>query len=297
MKTLLRSTLVLCLSISFGTPLRAEAQPNPSVLQPSLAGTWSSTVFGDDAIVIFDKAGNVNLLSKKIQGDYKYYQFPDAEYYGLMQQVASGKFVVEPSPKYKVQGNMVEVAVFNGNVTKLRLDFTDNGRIVNFIEENQPKPSFSFKRISEDSELPKETESLATLEGHFHGLRKLMVLQVAQADLWTQKRRFAKELQTLKIKPLPESDRSYRYELVKQGQRQSIIAAIATQPNLRSFVLQLDRVGLRQQPFNGIICATDRPSDQMPLLPLLKNKGLVCATKTHQVDFNPQIRRSLLKVK
>jgi hypothetical protein len=92
---------------------------------------------------------------------------------------------------------------------------------------------------------------------------------------------------------LPDSDQLYRYELVKQSTRQNIIAAIPTQPNLRSFVLQLDRVGLRQQPFKGILCGTDRPSDQLPLLPQLKGKKLTCPTNTHSIDFNSSIIKSL----
>jgi hypothetical protein len=57
--------------------------------------------------------------------------------------------------------------------------------------------------------------------------------------------------------------------------------------------LQLDRVGRRQQPFKGILCGTDRPSNQLPPLPQLKGKNLTCPNKTHLVDFNPSISQSL----
>ncbi len=138
---------------------------------------------------------------------------------------------------------------------------------------------------------------MATVKSHFHGLRKLVALQAAQADYWIQKKRFATKIQSLKIKSLPDSDRSYRYELVKQSLRQSVIAAIPMQPTLRSYVLQLDRVGLAKQPFNGMICATDRPFTKLVPLPQLKNKDLVCPTTSHQVNFGTAIRQFLLKVK
>jgi Type IV pilin-like G and H, putative len=306
MKILLRSTLLLCFSLSWGKPILAEStsiptiaptNPSPSTTQPTLMGTWSADTFGKEVIIVFDQAGTVNFLGKKIDGDYEYYQFADTSDYRLMQQVASGKFAIEPSPRYKVQGNIVEVTLPDGTTNQVSLDFTDNGRTVNFKEKSPSNIIFTLKRVSNDSEVPKNTESLATAESHFHGLSKLIALQVAQADYWTKKRNFAKELQSLKVKPLPDSDRSYQYKLIKQSQRQSIVAAIPTQPNLRSFVLQLDRVGRRQQPFNGIICATDRPSEQLAPSPQFKNKGLTCPATTHEVDFNTSIRQSLLKMK
>ena len=197
----------------------------------------------------------------------------------------------------------VEVAIKvtnpDGKIEKNTLNFTNNGRTVSFTKEGESEILVSFEKVSDSTEFPKNTESLTTVESHFHGLRKLLALQVAQSDYWMQQRRFTSQIASLssKVKLLPESDRSYRYELVKQGQRQSIIAAIPTQPNLRSFVLQLDRVGRRQQPFKGLLCGTDRPSDQAPPLPQLKKKELACAAKTHQIDFNTSIEQSLLKVK
>ncbi len=294
MKKILCSTLLLCLSLVPATV--AQPTPNPAITQPTLLGTWSSDLLGKETIIVFDKAGKVNLLNKKTYGNYEYYQFPDAEEYGMMQQIANGKFTIEPSPKYKLKDNLVEITIPNGSVDQLRLDFTNNGRTVNFTEKDQAKSSFSLQRVSDSSELPQGTEPLATVESHFHGLRKLVTIQVAQADYWIQKKRFATAIQGLKVKSLPDSDRSYRYELVKQSPRQSIIAAIPTQPNLRSYVLQLDRVGLRQQPFNGIVCATDRPFTKLLPLPQLKNKDLICPTTTHQVGFGTSMRRLLLKV-
>lgn len=295
MKKILCSTLLLCLSLAPAT----IAQPTPSaaITPPTLLGTWSSDLFSKEVIIVFDKAGTINLLNKKTYGNYEYYQFADAEEYGMMQQIANYKLVIDPSPKYRVQDNLVEITIPNASVNQLRLDFTNNGRTVNFTEKDQAKPSFSLQRVSDSSELPPGTEPYTTVESHFNGLRKLVALQVAQADYWTEKKRFATTIQSLKIKSLPNSDRAYRYELVKQSPRQSIIVAIPTQPNLRSYVLQLDRVGLRQQPFNGTICATDRPFAKLVPLPQLKNKGLVCPTASHQVDFGTAIRRSLLKVK
>jgi Type IV pilin-like G and H, putative len=295
MKKILCSTLLLCLSLAPATI--AQPTPNPATTQPALLGTWSSDLFIKEVIIVFDKAGKVNLLNKKTYGDYEYYQFSDAEEYGMMQQIANGKFAIEPSPKYKLQDNLVEITIPNGSVDRFRLDFINNGRTVNFTEKDQTKPSFSLQRVSDNPELPKGTEPLATVESHFHGLRKLVALQVAQADYWIQKKRFATTIQGLKLKSLPDSDRSYRYELVKQSPRQSIIAAIPTQPNLRSYVLQLDRTGLSQQPFNGMVCATDRPFVKLVPLPQLKNKALVCPSTSHQVGFGTAIRRSLLKVK
>jgi Type IV pilin-like G and H, putative len=295
MKKILCSTLLLCLSLAPATI--AQPIPSPTKIQPTLLGTWYADLSNKEVILVFDKTGTINLLRKKTYGNYEYYQFPDAEEYGIMQQIANGKFVIEPSPKYKLQDNLVEIALSNDSVNQLRLDFTNNGNTVSFTEKDQTKPSFSLQRVSDNSELPKDTESLATTEIHFHGLRKLVALQVAQADYWIQKRRFAPKIQSLKVNPLPGSDRAYRYELVKQSPRQSIIAAIPTQPNLRSYVLQLDRVGLRQQPFDGMICATDRPFAQLIPLPQLKKKGLTCPTASHAVDFGTAIRQSLLKVK
>jgi hypothetical protein len=75
-----------------------------------------------------------------------------------------------------------------------------------------------------------------------------------------------------------------------------VITAMATQPNLHSYVLQVDRIGRRQQPFAGILCATDRPSTQQLPLPQLKDKKLVCPTKTHQVDIGYPISTFLFKV-
>jgi Type IV pilin-like G and H, putative len=295
MKKILCSTLLLCLSLVPATI--AQPIPSPATIQPTLLGTWSFDLFGKEAVLVFDKMGTISFLGKKTYGNYEYYQFPDAEEYGMMQQVANGKFVIEPSPKYKLQDNLIEIAIPNGSVDQLRLDFTNNGRTVNFTEKDQAKPSFTLQRVSDSSELPKGTEPLATTERHFHGLRKLVALQVAQADYWIQRRRFATTIQGLKLKSLPDSDRSYRYELVRQSSRQSIIAAIPTQPNLRSYVLQLDRTGLSQQPFDGTICATDRPFVKLLPLPQSKNKALTCPTTSHQVDFGTAIRRSLLKAK
>jgi Type IV pilin-like G and H, putative len=296
MKILLRSTLLFCLSLFFGIPVFAEPTPIQSTKsnQYSLTGTWSWNVYGEKVIFIFNNVGEITILLSKNYGDYKYYQFPSAEYISLMQQVATGKFEAKPqSPsKYILQGNMIEVLT-SGTLKKQRIDFSNNDRTVNFTEENATKPSFSFQRVSDNMELPKETESLSTVENHFYGLHRLFALQVGQANYWLKKRRFAPLLQNLQIKSLPESDRAYRYELVKQSPRQNIIAAIPTQPNLRSFVLQLDRVGSRQQPFKGILCGTDRPSNQLPPLPQLKGKNLTCPNKTHLVDFNPSISQSL----
>ncbi len=297
MKFLLRSALLLFLSLSLEKSVLAQPTPSPSTILPTLLGTWSSDLLGKESIIVFDKTGTVNLLNKKTYGNYEYYQFPDAEEYGMMQQIANGKFVAESLPKYKLQDNLVEITISNGSVDQMRLDFTNNGRTVNFTEKNQTKPSFSLQRVSDSSELPKGTEPLTTVESHFHGLRKLVALQAAQADYWIKKKRFASTIQGLKIKSLPDSDRSYRYELVKQSLRQSVIAAIPIQSNLRSYVLQLDRVGLTKQPFNGMICATDRPFTKLVPLPQLKNKDLVCPTTSHQVNFGTAIRKFLLKVK
>jgi Type IV pilin-like G and H, putative len=297
MKILLRSTLLLCLSLLFGKPILAQPSLSPATAQPTLLGTWSTDFFSKEVIIIFDKAGTINVLGKKTYSNYEYYQFPDAEEYGMMQQIANGKFVIDPSPKYKVQDNLVEITISNGSVDQWRLDFTNNGRTVNFTAKDQTKPSFSFQRVSENSELPQGTEPLATVESHFNGLHKLVALQVAQANYWIQKKRFATTIQGLKVKSLPDSDRSYRYELIKQNPRQSTIAAIPLQPNLRSYVLQLDRIGLSHQPFNGIICATDRPFAKLLPLPQLKKNGLTCPAATHNVDFGNAIRQSLLKTK
>jgi Type IV pilin-like G and H, putative len=295
MKKILCSTLLLCLS--WAPVTTAQPTPNPAPAEPTLLGSWYPDLSNKEVILIFDKAGTINLLRKKTYGNYEYYQFTDAEEYGMMQQIANGKFVVEPSPKYKLQDNLIEIAISDGSVNQLRLDFSNNGSTVSFTEKDQAKPSFSLQRVNDNAELPKGTEPLATVESHFHGLRKLVALQVAQADYWIQKKRFATTISGLKLKSLPESDRSYRYELVKQSPRQSVVAAIPTQPNLRSYVLQLNRTGLSQQPFNGMICATDRPFAKLVPLPQLKNKALTCPTATHQVDFGTAIRRSLLKMK
>jgi hypothetical protein len=292
MKALLRSIL-LCLIL--GTPALAEPVPTttPDQNQHSLTGTWSWNFIDLPIIFIFDNNGLINALGEKTYGDYKYYEFPGADYSKLMNRVSGEASEIDPPLKYKRQGNIIEVTNPDGRVEKNILNFINNGRTVNLSKEGESEVLVSFQKVSDSAEPPKNTESQATVESHFNGLNKLVALQVAQSDYWIQKRRFAKELQTLKVKPLPDSDRSYRYELVKQSPRQNIIAAIPTQPNLRSFVLQLDRVGRRQQPFKGILCGTDRPSDQLPSLPQLKGKNLTCPTTTHPVAFNYSISKSL----
>jgi Type IV pilin-like G and H, putative len=296
MKALLRSIL-LCLIL--GTPALAESAPTTTTNQNqhSLTGTWSWKFLGVPIIFIFDNNGLINALGEKTYGNYKYYEFPGADYSKLMNRISGESSVIDPPLKYKRQGNIIEVTNPDGRVEKNILNFINNGRTVNLSKEGESEVLVSFEKVSDSAELPKNTESQATVESHFNGLNKLVALQVAQSDYWIEKRRFAKELKVLKVKPLPDSDRSYQYKLIKQSQRQSIVAAIPTQPNLRSFVLQLDRVGRRQQPFNGIICATDRPSEQLVPLPQFKNKGLTCPATTHEVDFNTSIRQSLLKVK
>jgi Type IV pilin-like G and H, putative len=292
MKALLRSIL-LCLILS--TPALAEPAPTTTTNQNqySLTGTWSWKFFNVPIVFVFDNAGVINAFSEKNYGDYKYYELPGADYNRLMNRVSGKTSEMELPLKYKRQGNIIEVTNPSGGIEKNTLNFTNNGRTVKLSREGESEVIISFEKVSDSTEAPKNTESLTTVEGHFNGLRKLVALQVAQSDHWVQKKRFAKQLQGLKVTALPDSDRSYRYELVKQNPRQSIIAAIPTQPNLRSFVLQLDRVGRRQQPFKGILCATDRPSDLRPPLPQLKGKNLTCSTTTHPVDFNLSISRSL----
>ncbi len=135
MKFLLRSALLLFISLSLEKSVLAQPASSPSTISPTLLGTWSSDLFSKEAIIVFDKTGTVNLLSKKTYGNYEYYQFPDAEEYGMMQQIANGKLVIESSPKYKLQDNLVEIAIPNGSVDQLRLDFTNNGQTVNFTEK------------------------------------------------------------------------------------------------------------------------------------------------------------------
>ncbi len=296
MKALLRSSL-LCFMLS--VPALAESAPTTTLSQNqySLTGTWSWKILNLPIIFIFDKNGVINVLGERTYGDYKYYELPGADYSKLMSRVSGESSAAEPLLKYKQLGNIIEVTNPDGKIEKNSLKFTNNGRTVTLSKEDGSEVLVSFDKVSDSVDLPKNTESLATVEGHFHGLNKLVTLQVAQSDYWLQKRSFAKQLQNLKIKSLPDSDRSYRYELVKQNPRQSIIAAIPTQPNLRSFVLQLDRVGRRQQPFKGILCATDRPSEQPALLPQLKKKELTCPATTHKIDFNFSIQQSLLKMK
>jgi Type IV pilin-like G and H, putative len=290
MKALLRSIL-LCLIL--GTPALAEPTPTTNQDQYSLTGTWSWKFLNLPIIFIFDNNGLINALGEKTYGDYKYYELPGADYSKLMNRISSGIAEVDPPLKYKRQGNIIEVTNPDGRVEKNILKFINNGRTVNLSKEGESEILVSFNKVSDSTEPPQNTESQATVEGHFNGLHKLVALQIAQSDYWLQKRRFAKELQVLKVQPLPDSDRSYQYKLIKQSPRQNIIAAIPTQPNLRSFVLQLDRVGLRQQPFKGILCATDRPSDQLPSLPQVKGKNLTCSTTTHPVAFNSSISKSL----
>jgi hypothetical protein len=292
MKVLLRSIL-LCLIL--GTPALADSVTTKTTSQNqySMIGTWSWKFLNLPVIFIFDNNGVLNALSEKTYGDYKYYELPNADYGKLMSRISGETPVIEAPLKYKQQGNNIEVTNPDGRIEKNILNFINNGRTVNLSKAGEPEILVSFDKVSDSVELPRNTELQSTIEGHFNGLHKLVALQVAQSDHWIQKRRFAKQLQELKVKPLPDSDRLYRYELVKQSSRQNIIAAIPTQPNLRSFILQLDRVGRRKQPFKGILCGTDRPSDQLPPVPQLKEKNLTCPNKTHLVDFNPSISQSL----
>jgi Type IV pilin-like G and H, putative len=292
MKALLRSILY-CLMLGTSAQAEPTITTTTSQNQQSLVGTWSWKLLNVPIIFIFDNNGVISALGEKTYGDYKYYEFPGADYSKLMNRISGGSSKVDPPLKYKQQGNTLEVTNSSGEIEKNVLNFTNDGRRVNLTKEGEPEILVSFEKVSDSTEFPKNTESLATVESHFNGLRKLVALQVAQSDYWLQKRRFAKQLQALNVKSLPESDQLYRYELVKQSPRQNIIAAIPTQPNLRSFVLQLDRVGRRQQPFKGILCATDRPNAPTLPLPQLKGKNLTCPTMTHSIDFNSLIRKSL----
>ncbi len=295
MKALLQS-IALCSILS--TPALAESAPavTTNQNQPSIVGTWSWKLLNLPIIFIFDSNGAITAFSEQTRGNYKYYEIPGAEYSELMSRVSGKAPKVEVPLKYKLQGSRIEVTTSDGSIEKNILNFTNNGRTVSFAKEGETETLVSFNKVSDGVDLPKNAELKTTVEGHFQGLQKLVALQVAQSDYWIQNRRFAKQLQDLKVKSLPDSDRLYRYEVIKQNPRQNIIAAIPTQPNLRSFVLQLDRVGRRQQPFKGILCATDRPIAKQPPLPQLKSKNLTCPTTTHQVDFNTSIQQSLLKV-
>ncbi len=190
MKALLRSILP-CLIL--GTPALAEPTPTKTTNQNqhSMTGTWSWKLLNLPIIFIFDNNGVINALGEKTYGDYKYYEFPGADYSKLMNRISGGASEVDTPLKYKQQGNIIEVTNPDGRIEKNTLNFTDNGRTVKLSRESESEILVSFDKVSDSAELPKNTESKATVEGHFNGLRKLVALQVAQSDHWLQKRSFA----------------------------------------------------------------------------------------------------------
>jgi Type IV pilin-like G and H, putative len=303
MKTLLRCATLLCMSLSLGTSAillpRDIANAEPSVTpptvqtQPSLLGTWTSPQESIKAILIFNDAGEINFFEEKIYGDYKYYQLnPD---YSLMNQLPNDSLQLDAWPKYQVQGNKLTVTPANGTADQRRLEFSADGQSVTFIKEDNTNSNFTVKRINNNTQPPANTETRETAQGHFHGLKKLVAIQAAQTQYWQKKRRFATKMQNLSLKPYPASDRLYDFKIVQISQRESTIAAIAKQPNLRSYVLRVDRIGRRQQLFNGLLCVTDRPSNEKPPLPQTQDKKLTCQTKTHQIDLPSYISRSLFQ--
>jgi Type IV pilin-like G and H, putative len=301
MKTLLRCATLFCMSLSLGTSTillpREIANAEPSVTpptvqtQPSLLGTWTSPQEKLKAILIFNDAGEINFFEEKIYGDYKYYKLtPD---YFLMSQLSNDSLKLDTWPKYQVQGNKLTVTTVNGTDDLRRLEFSADGQTVTFIKEDNASSNFTVKRINNNTQPPANTETKETVQGHFHGLKKLVAIQTAQTQYWQKKRRFATKIQNLSLKSYPESDRLYEFKIIQINQRESTIAAIAKQPNLSSYVMRVDRIGRRQQLFDGLLCGTDRPSNVKPPVPQIQDKKLTCQTKTHRIDLPFSITRSL----
>jgi Type IV pilin-like G and H, putative len=301
MKTLLRCATLLCMSLSLGTSTiflpreiaNAEPSVTPPTVQtpPSLLGTWTAPQEKLKAILIFNDAGEINFFEEKIYGDYKYYKLtPD---YFLMNQLSNDSLKLEAWPKYQVQGNKLTVTSVNGPEDLRRLEFSADGQSVTFIKEDNTSSNFTVKRVNNNTQPPANTETKETVQGHFHGLKKLVAIQTAQTQYWQKKRRFATKIQNLSLKSYPESDKLYEFKIIQINQRESTIAAIAKQPNLHSYVLRVDRIGRRQQLFDGLLCGTDRPSNEKPPVPQIQDKKLTCQTKTHRIDLPFSITRSL----
>lgn len=306
MKTLLRCATLLLMSLSLGTPAMllprdsANAEPigTPPVVKnsPSLLGTWQITQEGiSDVILIFTDAGEVNLFEEKTYGDYKYYQRPTD--YSFMSQLSNDFLKLEAWPKYQIQGNILTVKPVNSSEDRRRLEFSADGQTATFIKEENTSSNITVKRISNSTQPPANTQTIAMLQGNFHGLKRLIAIQTAQIKYWQKKRRFAAKIQNLSLKPYPEGDKFYEFKIVQISPRESTIVAIAKQPDLRSYVLRVDRIGRRQKLFDGLLCGTDRPSNEKPPAPQIQNKILTCQTKTHQIDLPVEISRSLFQPK
>jgi Type IV pilin-like G and H, putative len=297
MKTLLRCTTLFCLSISLGTPALGQPTSSPSIIQtqPSIVGSWSMIDDREHYLMIFNSVGEVNVLLEQVYGDYKYYKTPTSDENSLINQVANASFKPEPPLKYRVKGNLLTVTTRDGTDDTRRLVFTANGRSFDMIQDDV-KSSFTFNRVSDSIEMPNNSESLATAESQFHGLSKLVALQTAQTKYWQKQRRFSPKIHNLSFKALLESDRLYNYRILQVTQRQSTIVAIPKQPSLRSYVMRIDRIGRQNKLFTGILCATDRPSQQLTAVVQLPNNQQTCPAKTHNINLPSRLIENLSSV-
>jgi Type IV pilin-like G and H, putative len=294
MKALFCCTSLLFLGLFSGNPIAAQPTPTPTPTAPAntsgttnadaFVGTWLVEEGNQRFLIILNRTGEMNVAREQVYGDYRYYQQIIADYSFLMSRLNRNSLEPDPLPKYRIQGNLIKVNV-NGTDSEMRFEFAADRQSIQFFNGTATTPNSTFKRFSDRTELPVDTESTATVESHFFGLKKLVAIQVAETKYWQKRRRFTQQLSSLTLPQLAQSDERYSYQITQANRKQSIITAIPKQPNLRSYVLQIDHKGLRNQPFNTLLCGTDRPSNQLPALPKVVNKKLTCPAQTHAIEI------------
>lgn len=294
MKALFCCTSLLFLGLFSAIPLAAQPTPTPIPSTPTktpdtvnadaFIGTWLVEEGNQRFLIILNRTGEMNFAREQVYGDYRYYQQIIADYSFLMSRLDRNSLEPDPLPKYRIQGNLIKVNV-NGTDSEMRFEFAADRQSIQFFNDTATTPNSTFKRFSDRTELPVDTESTATVESHFFGLKKLVAIQVAETKYWQKRRRFTNQLSSLTLPQLAQSDERYSYQITQANRKQSIITAIPKQPNLRSYVLQIDRTGRRNQPFNTLLCGTDRPSNQLPAFPKVVDKKLTCPTQTHPIEI------------
>jgi Type IV pilin-like G and H, putative len=294
MKALFCCTSLLFLGLFSGNPIAAQPTPTPipsigtktpdMVNSDAFLGTWLVEERNQRFLMILNRTGELNAVREQVYGDYRYYQQIIADYSFLMSRLDRNSLEPEPLPKYRIQGNLIKVNI-NGTDSEMRFEFAADRQSIQFFNGTETTPASTFKRVSYRTELPADTEPTSTVESHFFGLKKLVAIQVAETKYWQKRRRFTNQLSSLTLPQLAQSDARYSYQITQANRKQSIITAIPKQPNLRSYVLQIDRTGLRNQPFNTLLCGTDRPSNQLPALPKVVDQKLTCPAQTHAIEI------------
>jgi hypothetical protein len=283
----LTTTAVNIPAIAAPTPVNS---PATATSQPSLRGSWSTKASsGEDVLIIFDGNGKFRYVREKTHGDYRYHELPHGRDAILMSQISNNAIKEESWENYQVSGDKITFTTSDASPSIGTITFSDGGNslALKFGSSNAE----TLNRVNDSVELPADTESAATVAGHFHGLKKLIAIQTAQTQHWQKKKRFANNLTSLSIPAMPESDQQYRFQVLKTDRQQSIIAAVAQQPNLRSYVFRLDRDRpvAGRSTFGGILCGTDRLNGQLPAASQLQQGLRTCPAQTHEIAISTRI--------